>query len=455
MRPLRILVVDDDNSLRRVIEFNLKKSGYHTTAVETAEKALVIMRKSEFDLMISDMKMPGMDGIELFEKTREIRPEMPVIFITAFGTVEKAVEAIKLGAYDYITKPFDTADFMHKIDKVAEHRRLQDENTRLRGELESQYSFSNIVGVSPEMQEIFATIKKIAKSDATVLITGETGTGKELIARAIHQSSDRSHRPLITVNCAAIPKELLESELFGHVKGAFTGAVRDKTGKFVLADEGTIFLDEIGDMSLDLQAKLLRVLEDGKVEPVGSENSIETDIRVLAATNQDLRNMVKAEKFREDLFYRLNVIPIKIPPLRDRKGDIPLLVHHFADKFSGDRSLEFDKKALDFLEGYPWPGNVREMENIIKRVAVLRKGKRIRISDLPPEIMGGGGAAKSDDKNEHSKSGATLKETERNLIIEALIKAGWNQTRAARMLDIPRHVLIYRMKKYDIKEQDY
>jgi DNA-binding NtrC family response regulator len=455
MAPHRILVVDDDESLRRVIEFSLNNKGYDTVAVETGEKAVTTLRKSDYGLMVSDMKMPGMDGIELLEKARVIRPEMPVILITAFGTVEKAVEAIKLGAYDYITKPFDNDDFLHKVNLALEHSQLRDENLRLRSELESQYSFTNIIGTSEAMQRIFAIVKKVARSDATVLITGETGTGKELIARAIHQSSDRSLKPMITVNCAAIPRELLESELFGHVRGAFTGAIRDKTGKFVLANKGTIFLDEIGDMSLDLQAKLLRTLEDGKVEPVGSEDMIETDIRVLAATNRDLRSLVREGKFRDDLFYRLNVIPIDIPPLRERREDIPLLVYHFARKFSEKGDLDFDKKAFALLVNYVWPGNVRELENVIRRIAVMARGRKVKASDMPIEITSGRPATMEKGQVGNSASGTTLKENEKKLIIEALNKAGWNQTKAARLLDIPRHVLIYRMKKYDISEEKF
>lgn len=453
MIPHTILIADDDDSLRRVVEFNLKKKGYRTTAVDTAEKALAALQKSDFDLLISDMKMPGIDGIELLQKSKEFKPELPIIFITAFGTIEKAVEAIKLGAYDYITKPFDTDDFLHTVNKALEHHQLQDENIRLRSELESRYSFSSIIGTSRVMQEVFATVQKVADSDATILITGDSGTGKELIARAIHQHSERSKHPMVTVNCAAIPKELLESELFGHVEGAFTGAIKDKTGKFVLANRGTIFLDEIGDMNLELQAKLLRVLEDKSVEPVGSENSIVVDIRVLAATNQDLLMLVKNNKFREDLFYRLNVIPMTIPPLRERVEDIPLLVHHFLEKFSAKSSPSVDKKTLDILVEYEWPGNVRELENVMKRIVILTKDKRIKVSDLPDEIAGRGKQRSEQNKQSSPEGEATLMESEKKMIIDALDRSGWNQTKAAKRLGIARHVLIYRIKKYDIKEK--
>jgi two-component system NtrC family response regulator len=304
------------------------------------------------------------------------------------------------------------------------------------------------------MQEVFATVLKVADSDATILITGDSGTGKELIAKAIHQHSERSKHPMVTVNCAAIPKELLESELFGHVEGAFTGAIKDKTGKFVLADRGTIFLDEIGDMNLELQAKLLRVLEDKSVEPVGSENSIAVDIRVLAATNQDLLTLVRNNKFREDLFYRLNVIPMTMPPLRERVEDIPLLVHHFLEKFSGKSSPSIDKKTLDILVEYEWPGNVRELENVMKRIVILIKGKRIKVSDLPDEIAGRGKQRSEQKKRSGPEGEATLMESEKKMIIDALDRSGWNQTRAAKRLGIARHVLIYRIKKHNIKESD-
>jgi len=452
MENSSILIVDDDDSLRRVIEFNLQKRGYTTTAAESAEKALKILKSSDFDLLISDMRMPGMEGIQLMEKAREMRPDLPVIFITAFGSIEKAVEAVKLGAYDYITKPFDTDEFLHAIDRAIDHQRLIAENIKLRAELEKQYSFSDIIGNSEAMQQIFSTIKKVADTDATILITGESGTGKELIVRAIHQNSDRSGSSLVTVNCAAIPKELLESELFGHVVGAFTGAIKDKTGKFVAADGGSVFLDEIGDMPLELQAKLLRVLEDRIVEPVGSENTITVDIRVMAATNTDLQARVRDGKFREDLYYRLNVIPIKIPSLKDRPGDIPILIQHFLDKFGGKRPPGIEKKAMDRLMAYRWPGNVRELENLIKRLIILKKSKTIRYSDLPPEILQPGEAARIE--SDSGKVELSLVESEKKMIIEALERSGWNQSRAAKRLEIQRHVLLYRIKKYNIEPRE-
>jgi len=449
MAEFSILVVDDDQSLRRVVEFNLKKHSYNVTAVDNGAMALDIIGRRHFDLLISDIKMEGMDGVELMRAVHEFKPDLPVILITAYGTIEKAVEAIKTGAFDYVTKPFDMDDFMHTVDKALEFRRLVNENLRLKKELNSKYSFDNIIGVSQPMQDVFSIIKKTADTDTTVLISGESGTGKELVARAIHQNSSRSEKPMITVNCAAIPHDLLESELFGHTAGAFTGAVKDKTGKFVLADGGTIFLDEIGDMKLELQAKLLRVLEDRKVEPVGATEMIEVDIRVIAATNHELRKKIEDNRFREDLFYRLNVIPVHIPPLRDRKDDVPLLVKSFLKEYSPDGRGSIDSSAMNILTDYDWPGNVRELKNLIKRIVVLSDGNIIRISDIPSEIKSP--RRQSDDSgNGDAGPPKTLRENEKQLILDALERAGGNQSKAAKMLDIPRHVLIYRMKKHRI-----
>ncbi len=449
MNSCPILVVEDDESQRRIIEYNLRQKGYEITSVDSAEKALAVLEKSEFYLLVSDMKLPGMSGIEFMKKAKEMRPELPVVFITAFGTIEKAVEAMRLGAYDYITKPFDRDEFLLTIEKAVEFQRLKDENLKLRSELESQRAFADMVGGSRAMQEIFTTIEKVAASDATVLITGESGTGKELVARAIHRASARSQNSMVTVNCAAIPKDLLESELFGHVSGAFTGAVKNKMGKFVAADGSTIFLDEIGDLHPELQAKLLRVLQERIVEPVGSNESISIDIRVIAATNQDLATRVRDNSFREDLFYRLNVIPIHIPPLRERPDDIPLLVVHFLKRLGEGSPAQIDKRAMELLCRHTWPGNVRELENVLKRAMIFKKDEKIRPSDLPLEILRAGGHEGNGSlANNHS----ALSDSEIKLITEALKGAGWNQSKAAARLGIPRHVLIYRMKKYGIRE---
>ena len=453
MIPQSILIVDDDESLRRIIEYNLKQRGYHTIAVDSAEKALGALRKSQFNLLISDMKLPGKDGIELMMEAKELRPDLPVIFITAFGTIEKAVEAMKAGAYDYVTKPFERDDLLMTVDKVLEYQRLKDENVKLRSELDSRYGFSNIIGSSQAMQEIFATVKKVAPTDATVLITGESGTGKELIAQAIHQTSDRAKSPMVTVNCAAIPHELLESELFGYVAGAFTGAAKEKMGKFVVADGSTIFLDEIGDLHPELQAKLLRVLQERVVEPVGSNELISIDIRIITATNQDLAEKVKNGAFREELFYRLNVIPIQIPPLRERADDIPLLIDHFMKQFSMDKTITIEPEALEMMKGYRWPGNVRELENVLKRLVILNHDGKIKPSELPNEIVEDIEESAPIESNGGEGNYSALIESEIRLITEALRYCGWNQSKAATRLGIPRHILIYRMKKYNIREE--
>ena len=441
-----ILIVEDDESQRRIIEYNLRQKGYQTTAVNSAEKALKQLESSDFYLLISDVKLPGLSGLDLLSRAKELQPELPVVFITAFGTVEKAVEAMKLGAYDYITKPFDRDEFILTIDKALEYRRLKDENRKLKDELIVRNGFSNIIGVSAAMQEIFATIGKVAQSDATVLISGESGTGKELVAKAIHRASERSSKPMVTVNCAAIPHDLLESELFGHVSGAFTGAVKEKIGKFVLADGSTIFLDEIGDLHQGLQSKLLRVLQERVVEPVGSNQTIAVDIRIVAATNKDLKDKVRKGEFREDLFYRLNVIPLFIKPLRERPDDIPVLIEHFLGSYSADGDIAVDKRALELFKSYGWPGNVRELENVIKRIMIFKDDKKIKVSDLPPEIQ------KSASTNDMPTNHSALSEAEIRLISEALKSCGWNQSKAAVKLGIPRHVLMYRMKKYNIRE---
>jgi DNA-binding NtrC family response regulator len=449
MKPYNILLVDDDQSMRRIISFNLEKQGYKVAAAESGEEVLRLMQDREFELMISDIRMPGLSGIELMEKALMKNPSMAVIFITAYGSIESAVEAIKKGAYDYITKPFEMDKLNHLVKKALEYSALKIENEKLRSEIASHQLSKKIIGISGKMQEIMGTVERIAGTDATVLITGPSGVGKELIANAIHMKSERRHKRMVTINCASIPRDLLESELFGYTRGAFTGAVQNKTGKFVSADGGTIFLDEIGDLHMELQAKLLRVMQDHTVEPLGGNEPIPIDIRVIAATNQDLKEKVSENKFREDLFYRLNVIPIRIPPLKERPEDIPPLIFHFLDRFSAGPRISMDDDALELLKNYDWPGNVRELENLVKRVVILRKGDRITVSDLPDEIA-------RPEKETKVSGGITatvsLADNEIGLITDALKRAGWNQSKAAKMLDIPRHVLIYRMKKYGIKE---
>jgi two-component system NtrC family response regulator len=393
------------------------------------------------------MKMPGMDGLTLLRSVREQSPETLVIIITAFGTVDMAVEAMKAGAYDYITKPFNRDELRLTVRKALQFSGLAEENRRLKNELSARADFRTIVGSSKEMEKVFEMIRKVADTEAAILITGESGTGKELVARSIHATGSRRDAPFIAINCAAIPRELLESELFGHVKGAFTGAVRDKVGKFLSADGGTLFLDEIGELPLELQPKLLRALQEKEVEPVGGTKAQRFDVRVIAATNLDIDRAVADGTFREDLYYRLVVIPLHLPPLRQRRTDIPLLIRYFCAKHGGE-SVRFEKRALDALMAYSWPGNVRELENCVERLLIMRNGDEIGHDELPEKLHGqrSSGSAVVNLPDD----GYSLEQLERDVVIQALERNAWNQAAAARFLRIPRHTLIYRMEKYGI-----
>ncbi|GAB4256149.1 sigma-54-dependent transcriptional regulator [Deferrisoma sp.] len=448
----RVLVVDDDASLRRILEYNLAEEGYAVATAASGEEALEKLDRAAFDLVVTDIKMPGMDGMDLLRRIKAEAPETQVIVITAFGTIEMAVEAMKAGAAEYITKPFNRDELKLAVRKALRVRDLEAENVRLRQEVRRIEEADKIVGDSPAMQAVYRLIEKVADSDASVLITGESGTGKELAARAIHRLSRRADRPFVAVNCAAIPRELLESELFGHKKGAFTGAIRDKKGRFEEAAGGTIFLDEIGEMPLDLQPKILRALQEREITPVGSNEVIRVDARVLAATNRDLEAEVEEGRFREDLYYRIAVVPIHMPSLRERPEDIPLLVAHFLKKLAPGRPVRVEPEALEALSRYTWKGNVRELENTIERLLVLTEGDTIRLQDLPekirePKTRENGG----DGFTFHlPPEGVSLEDVERAVIEEALHRTGWNQTRAAKLLRIPRHILLYRMEKFGI-----
>lgn len=446
---MKILLADDDSSLRKVLLFKLKQKGFEVVAVEDGKQALNELKAKTFDLLLSDIRMPKIDGIKLLEQSKLIQPELKTILITAHSSVPQAVAAVKLGAFDYITKPFDDEELFVTIEKALRIKNLENENKQLKGKLEAKDNLKSFVGISKPFKDMIKMVDKIAETDATVLITGGSGTGKEVIAKSIHYKSDRSHKEFVAVNCAAIPRELIESELFGHVKGAFTGAVRDKKGKFELADGGTLFLDEIGDLNIELQAKLLRVIQERIVEPVGSESKTEVDVRILAATNVNLKRKVLKGDFREDLYYRLNVIPINIPSLNDRKEDIPILIQEFLKRFSGDNEITVSSKLMDTLMSYSWPGNVRELENLIERMVILRKSKKLTERDLPDDfgIVETPSTIKEDDEPENYLS---FHEAEKKLIIDSLNKFAWNRTKTAKFLKIPRHVLIYRMKKYEI-----
>jgi len=444
----KILLADDDVALRRVIQFKLKQKDYDVTAVASGKEALAKIKTGNYDLLLTDMKMPGMSGIELLDSVKSIVPDLEVILITAYAEISQAVEAVKLGAFDYITKPFDDDQLFASVEKALKVKNLEAENRQLKERLKNRDFLKNIVGVSRPFKELISLVDKIAPTDATVLLSGESGTGKEVVARSIHLKSPRAEREFVAVNCAAIPRDLIESELFGHVKGAFTGAVRDKKGKFELADGGTILLDEISELNIELQAKLLRVIQERVVEPVGSEKKSEIDIRLLAATNVDLKEAVNKGKFREDLFYRLNVIPLYVPALRQRPEDIPILAIEFLNRFAPEKEITISDDLLDTLVNYGWPGNIRELENLMERMSILRKSDSLTSADLPADFQRPGNDV--DKTAIDPDRGMTYHEAEKKLIIDALNRCGWNKSRAAKQLKIPRHVLIYRMKKYDL-----
>lgn len=442
-----ILIIDDDTSLRRVLEFNLQEAGYKVTAAASGEEGLRVFAEITPALVITDMKMPNMDGMQVIKSIKEQSPATPVIMITAFGSVDMAVNAMKSGAYDYITKPFNRDELRFTVAKALEFSTLSAENQRLKTELANKDDFSTIIGNSTVMAKVFQVVSKVADTEASVLITGESGTGKELVARSIHNRSSRKNNPFIAINCAAIPHDLLESELFGHVKGAFTGAVRDKVGKFVQADCGTLFLDEVGELPVALQPKLLRALQERVVEPVGGTREIRLDVRVVAATNLEMDKAIADGTFREDLYYRLAVIPLHLPPLRQRQEDIALLLKHFCKRHHAEQ-VRFDKEAMTALKKYHWPGNVRELENLVERLLIMRSNDVITLADLPDKILNPGMA----DNNiiNLPPGGYSLEQLEKEVVTQALQQNNWNQTAAARFLQIPRHTLIYRMEKYSI-----
>ncbi len=448
----RILVVDDDESLRRVTEVQLEQEGYQVATAPGAFEALAALEKAPYDLVITDLKMPGLSGVDLLRRVRQEYPEVLVIVVTAYGTVESAVEAMKLGAYDYLTKPVNPDALRLMAGRALEHLRLREEVRLLRSSLDEKYGFENIIGRSPALLYVLDSAARAAQSDATVLIRGETGTGKELLAKGIHWNSRRRERPFVTINCAAIPRDLLESELFGHVKGAFTGAVTHRKGKIELADGGTVFLDEIGDIAPELQVKLLRLIQEREIEKLGLGQTIKVDVRIIAATHRNLAAMVEDGAFREDLFYRLNVIPLEVPPLRERREDIPDLLRHFLERSKrqhGRDEIVLPEALLPYFTAYAWPGNVRELENVVERLVVLTRGRTITVDDLP-EALRRERPALDSLHLELPPQGISLEAVERELILRALEKFNWNQTQAARYLDLSRKTLIYRMEKYGL-----
>ena len=455
-----ILVVDDEPNYLIVISELLKEENYEVVTAPSGEDGLKVVEETDLDLVLTDMRMPGMGGLEFLKATKKHNKDLPVIMITAFGEVEKAVVAMKAGAYNYLSKPFNNEELLMNIRKAIEHYSLLRENVRLRGEAKVRYGFASIVGKNARMQEIYQLIEKVAPTTASVLITGESGTGKELVARAIHINSPREKAPFISVNCAALPETLLESELFGHERGAFTGATALRKGRFELADSGTLFLDEIGDIPLSLQAKLLRVLQERNFERVGGVKPISVDVRIITATNRDLKDEVDKGNFREDLYYRFNVLHIHLPPLRERADDIPMLAEHFIKKFAkllNKPDLRISGDALRYLTGLPWEGNVRELENTIERAGILCSGDVIQTEDVHPGVAGEEEVPNWSPNGEFEKFLPSdlplpkiLSGVEERLLKRALEDANNVQARAAETLGITKSLLQYKMKKYHL-----
>lgn len=444
MQKSKMLIVDDERRMCIVLKTALESDELAVTTADSGEAALAAMTVDHFDVIISDIKMPGMSGLQLLERVKQDSPETEVLLMTAYADTQTAVEAMKKGAYDYIIKPFEIDELRLKVKNILEKRRLKAENINLKQQLQHRFSLENMVGKSGAMQKIYELVQKVAPSDASVLIRGESGTGKELVARAIHQLSPRCDDPFIAVNCSALPESLLESELFGYEKGAFTGADKQKPGRFELAGNGSIFLDEIGDISPAIQVKLLRVLQSKEIVRLGGTETIQTRARVLAATNRNLEEAVRSNAFREDFYYRINVFPIFLPPLRERKEDIPDLVAHFLEMQNADPQ-GIEPKALKLLMEYTWPGNVRELENVIERSLIMAGGQPITVKDLPPHIRGEAESPIRLDVPEDEI--LTLAEMERRMIRKALAKAEGNKSKAAKLLGITRRQLYSKMER--------
>jgi len=452
----RILFIDDDKTGREVALFNLRRAGYEVMPASDGQEGISFFSPETVDVVITDVKMPGLSGIEVLRRVKKLAPEVPVLVITAFGNVETAVEAMKEGAYDFIGKPFHRDQLLLSVGKAFERRRLTEEVRDLRIRISGVAR--EIVGTSEAMRRVLEIADRVAPSDATILITGESGTGKEIVARRIHVHSIRAENPFVAINCAAIPGELLESELFGHTRGAFTGAVRDRPGRFRQAEGGTLFLDEIGEIPMALQGKLLRVLQEKTVDAVGSDTPTPVNVRILAATNKDLKDRIREGSFREDLYYRLNVIELYVPPLRERREDIPHLVEHFVKELAEGRDLAVPPRVMELIQSHPWPGNVRELKNACERMVILCRGNEVSVDDLPP-VPGTTSSEKSFFGGEHGvedwpplpPDGLSLVDLEKRVIEEALRLKRGNITQAAVYLRIPRHILVYRIEKYGLR----
>jgi two-component system response regulator PilR (NtrC family) len=454
----RILVVDDEESIREFLDIMLRKEGYEVTSAEDGAKALDMIKKKTFDLVISDLQMPNLTGIELLRQVRDSYPDLLFMMITAFGTTETAVEAMKLGAYDYITKPFKIDEVRINIANALRSRNLEVENRTLKKELTKEYSFQNLVGNSDAMHRIYEMVKRVSQTPTNVLVTGESGTGKEMVAKAIHFNGPLKERPFVTVNCGAIPESLMESEMFGHKKGSFTGAIADKSGLFEVADTGTLFLDEVGELPLSIQVKLLRAIQERVIRRVGGTEDHKVEVRIIAATNRDLDDMVKKGTFRQDLFYRLNVINIRTPSLRERPEDIPLLANHFLKKYN-DRLAKtiggISAEAMEMMKKYDYPGNVRELENIVERTVALEGGATILPESLPPFVnTPSGRKLASTHEIQITEEGLDLDkimgQIEKELLIKAIHAAGGVKKKAAKLLNITFRSMRYRVEKYSL-----
>jgi len=451
----RILIVDDEESIRDVLRQLFEYEGHEVETAASGAAALAGLDGSRPDAVFLDVKMPGMDGLEVLERIRASSPVTPVVMISGHATIDTAIEATRRGAYDFLEKPLDTDRLLVTLRNVLEVRGLSESVARFRSEVEERY---RIVGESSAIRRVMERVERVAPTDTRVLVTGENGTGKELVARAIHRLSRRSDRPFVEVNCAAIPSELIESELFGHVKGSFTGAVQDRAGRFEQADGGTLFLDEVGDMSTAAQAKVLRALEEGRVRRVGGQKAKEVDVRVISATNKELDREIEQGGFREDLYYRLNVVPIHVPPLRDRREDIPRLVEHFVELMrmrEGLPARTFSPEAIDRLRDLEWPGNVRELRNTVERLLILSSGERVSPADVELLVGGGGKGRDAEEALLQSATYADFKEhSERLFLLAKLRDHDWNVSETARSLDMPRSNLYKKMERYDLKRED-
>ncbi len=446
----KVLVVDDDQSFRRVLEFQLQKAGYSVICAENGKKALDIFSEGSFHAVLTDLDMPVLSGNDLLRQIKQQSPDTPVIVITAYASIDSAVEAMKSGAFHYLTKPLNRDALLHTLENALRFAGLITENRNLREAVSAAFKFEGIVGTSPAMRRLIEQATQLARVDTTVLISGESGTGKEVLAKAIHFNGTRGGKPFVVINCGAIPETLLESELFGYRKGAFTGAVGNKIGKFEAAEGGSVFLDEIGELPLPLQVKVLRVVQENEMDVVGENKPRKVDVRIIAASNRDLRQMAADGRFRQDLYYRLNVAPLNVPTLRERREDIPLLLHFFIDricKHYGKAPLTLGKGVLRILESYSWPGNVRELENTIERLVVFSQNDTIDMKDLPDEILNPQ-LTVGEAVLRVPPEGVSMAQVEKELVLTALERTHWNQTRAAAFLRISRNVLIYRMQRY-------